>query len=95
VVAHTDWPDALVPLTDQVAVAGRKMAQGLSELETCRLALFAAGVDLAEDDRQRFEAAAMHVADVYQDALARAERMLEKERLTFDQTLGGLAGDQA
>jgi len=95
VVAHTDWPDALVPLTDQVAAAGRKIAQGVSELEACRLALFAAGVDLPEEDRVRFEAAIGHVADVYQEALARAERGIEKERLTFDQTLGGLAGGAA
>jgi hypothetical protein len=95
VVAHTDWPDALVPLTDQVALAGRKIAQGVSELEACRIALFAAGVDLPEEDRVRFEAAIGHVADVYEEALARAERSLEKERLTFDQTLGGLTGGAA
>jgi hypothetical protein len=37
----------------------------------------------------------MHVADVYQEALARAERSVEKERQTFDQTLGALAGGAA
>lgn len=95
VVAHTDWPDALVPLTDQVAAAGRKIAQGLSELQACRLALFAAGVDLAEEDRVRFEAAIGHVADVYEEALSRAERSLEKERNTFDQVMGPLTGEQA
>lgn len=95
VVAHTDWPDALVPLTDQVAAAGRKIAQGLSELQACRLALFAAGVDLAEEDRVRFEAAIGHVADVYEESLSRAERSLEKERNTFDQVMGPLTGGQA
>jgi len=95
VVAHTDWPDALVPLTDQVAAAGRKLAQGLSELQACRLALFAAGVDLAEEDRVRFEAAIGHVADVYEEALSRAERSLEKERNTFDQVMGPLTGGQS
>lgn len=92
VVTDTRWPDALEPLADQVAAAGRKLAQGMSELESCRLALFAAGNALDDEKRQSFDAAASHVAEVYQEALARAERGLEKERNTFEKTLGLLAG---
>jgi len=91
VVAHTSWPEALVPVADQVAAAGRKLATALSELETCRIAIFTAGEPLGDADRTSFEAALGHVADVYQEALARAERAIERERLTFDQTLGAFA----
>jgi hypothetical protein len=88
VVADTDWPDALKPLADQVAAAGRKLAQALSELEICRITLFEAAQSIPEAQQAKFEAAVGHVADVYQEALARAERGLAKERLTFDKTLG-------
>lgn len=91
VVAHTSWPEALVPVADQVAAAGRKLATALSELEACRIAIFTAGEPLGDADRASFEAALGHVADVYQEALARAERAIERERLTFDQTLGAFA----
>lgn len=91
VVAHTSWPEALVPVADQVAAAGRKLATALSELEACRIAIFTAGEPLGDADRTSFEAALGHVADVYQEALARAERAIERERLTFDQTLGAFA----
>ena len=91
VVAHTSWPEALVPVADQVAAAGRKLATALSELETCRIAIFTAGEPLGDADRTSFEAALGHVADVYQEALARVERAIERERLTFDQTLGAFA----
>lgn len=88
VVADTEWPDALKPLADQVAAAGRKLAQALSELEICRITLFEAAQSIPEAQQAKFEAAVGHVADVYQEALARAERGLAKERLTFDKTLG-------
>ncbi|MFV0678980.1 hypothetical protein [Ottowia sp.] len=93
VVALTDWPDALVPVADQVAAAGRKLAQALSELETCRITLFAKAQDLSGDEQPRFEAALGHVADVYEQALARAERTLARERGTFDQTLGAFVAE--
>lgn len=92
VAADTDWPDALVPLTDQVAAAGRKIAQGLSELETCRITLFAIEAELQGDEQARFDAALAHVADVYQEALRRGENKLQQERLDFDRSLGNMAG---
>lgn len=88
VVADTDWPDALKPLADQVAAAGRKLAQALNELEICRITLFEAAQTIPEAQQAKFEAAVGHVAEVYEEALARAERGLAKERLTFDKTLG-------
>jgi len=91
VVAHTDWPEALAPVTDQVAAAGRKLATALSELEACRIAIFAAGEPLSDADRTSFEAALAHVAGVYQEALSRAEHAIERERVTFDKTLGDFA----
>lgn len=91
VVAITDWPDALVPVSDQVAAAGRKLAQALSELETCRITIFEKAADLTDDARASLEAALGHVADVYEEALARAERSIGRERLTFDKTLGAFS----
>mgnify|MGYP001575429325 FL=1 len=91
VVARTDWPDALTPVSDQVAAAGRKLATALSELETCRITIFSVAETLGDDDRASFEAALAHVAEVYQEALARGERAMERERLTFDKTLGAFA----
>ena len=88
VVAHTDWPEALSPVSDQVAAAGRKLATALSELEACRIAIFTVGEPLGDADRSSFEAALNHVAEVYEEALARAERAMERERVTFDKTLG-------
>ena len=91
VVAHTDWPDALTPVSDQVAAAGRKLATALSELETCRITIFSVAETLGDDDRASFVAALAHVAAVYEEALARGERAMERERLTFDKTLGAFA----
>lgn len=91
VVAITDWPDALIPVADQVAMAGRKLAQALSELETCRITIFEKAADLTDDARASLEAALGHVADVYEAALSRAERGIERERLTFDKTLGAFS----
>lgn len=93
VVAHTDWPDALTPVSDQVAAAGRKLATALSELETCRITIFSVAETLGDEDRASFEAALAHVAEVYEEALARGERAMERERLTFDKTLGAFATD--
>ena len=91
VVAHTDWPDALTPVSDQVAAAGRKLATALSELETCRITIFSVAETLGDEDRASFEAALAHVSEVYEEALARGERAMERERLTFDKTLGAFA----
>lgn len=93
IVALTDWPDALIPVTDQIAMAGRKLAQAVSELETCRITIFTKAQDLEDDDRASLEAALAHVAEIYEEALNRAERSLARERLTFDKTLGALAPD--
>ena len=95
VVADTEWPDALKPLTDQVAAAGRKLAQAMSELEICRITLFEAAQGIPEDQQAKFEAAVGHVAEVYEEALARAERGIARERVTFDKTLGNFAGEGA
>lgn len=91
VVADTDWPDALAPIGEQVAAAGRKLATALSELETCRITLFEQASALADDKRPAFEAALRHVAEVYAQALERAERSVGHERLIFDKTLGAFA----
>ncbi|MDR2155926.1 MAG: hypothetical protein LBE78_13040 [Burkholderiaceae bacterium] len=95
VVAVTDWPDALQPITEQVAAAGRKIATGLSELETCRITLFTAAQDIPEAERPQYEAALAHVAEVYEEALARAERVLQKERITYDKSLGAYTPGEA
>lgn len=95
IVADTDWPDALEPIADQVAAAGRKLAQAVSELETCRITLFEVAQDIPEAERPKYEAALGHVAEVYEQALARAERDLTKERTTFDKTLGVYAPETA
>lgn len=95
VVADTDWPDALKPLADQVAAAGRKLAQAMSELEICRITLFEAAQGIPEAQQAKFEAAVGHVAEVYEEALARAERGIARERVTFDKTLGNFGGGEA
>ena len=91
VVAQTDWPAALETVSDQVSAAGRKLATALSELEACRIAIFTAGEPLNDAGRASFEAALGHVAELYEQALARAERSIERERATFDNTLGAFA----
>lgn len=94
VVAVTDWPDALQPLAEQVAAAGRKLATAVSELETCRITLFATAQELPDTETPRYQAALGHMAEVYQAALERAERDLGRERVTFDKTLGAFAGQE-
>lgn len=91
VVALTDWPAALEPVSDQVAAAGRKLATAMGELEACRITIFAHAQTLDDTTRSSYEAALLHVAEVYEQALARAERSLERERNTFDNTLGCFA----
>lgn len=95
VVADTDWPDALEPVSDQVAAAGRKIAQAISELETCRITLFEVAQDIPEEQRPKYEAALAHIAEVYEQALSRAEAGLTKERTTFDKSLGAYAPEAA
>lgn len=95
VVAMTDWPAALEPVSEQIAAAGRQLAMSISALETCRITIFASGQNLADHERLSFEAALHHVGGLYQEALERAERLLERERLTFDQTLGNFDGTAA
>jgi len=93
VVALTDWPDALKPVDDQVAAAGRKLATALSELETCRITISEAAQKLGENERPAFEAALVHVADVYEEALARAERGIERERVGARHSRGQRGAD--
>ncbi len=88
VAADTDWPDALVPITDQIAAAGRSIAKAISDLETCRITLMETGQALEADLQPKYEAALSHVAQVYETALAKAERDIQKERATFDKSLG-------
>ncbi|MGQ0711008.1 MAG: hypothetical protein ACT4NV_14825 [Rhodoferax sp.] len=95
VVADTDWPDALEPVSDQVAAAGRKIAQAISELQTCRITLFEVAGDVPEAQRPKYEAALAHIAEVYEQALSRAEAGLTKERSTFDKSLGAYAPEAA
>lgn len=95
VVADTDWPDALEPVSEQVAAAGRKLAQAISELETCRITLFEVAQDIPEEQRPKYEAALAHIAEVYEQALSRAEAGLTKERTTFDKSLGAYAPEAA
>lgn len=88
VVADTDWPDALEPITEQIAAAGRKVATGMSELETCRITLFETMQNIPEEDRPKFEAALAHVGEFYVQALQQAEKLVSKERTIFDKSLG-------
>lgn len=95
IAVDTDWPAALVPLCDQVAAAGRKMAQAISELEGCRITLFEVAQDVSDAQRTQYEAALGHVAQVYEQALMQAEGALGRERSTFDKSLGHFAPQDA
>lgn len=95
VVADTDWPDALEPITDQIAAAGRAIAKAISDLETCRITLMETGQALEADLQPKYEAALGHVVEVYEAALAKAEREIFKERVTFDKSLGAYGTDAA
>lgn len=88
VVADTDWPDALEPISEQIAAAGRKVATGMSELETCRITLFETMQNITEEERPKFEAALAHVGEFYVQALQQAEKLVSKERTVFDKSLG-------
>lgn len=94
IAADTDWPDALTPITDQVAAAGRSIAKAISDLETCRITLLETGQALEADLQPKYEAALSHIVQVYETALAKAERDIQKERVTFDKSLG-MYGDAA
>lgn len=88
IAADTDWPDALTPITDQVAAAGRAIAKAISDLETCRITLLETGQELEADLQPKYEAALSHIVQVYETALGKAERDIQKERVTFDKSLG-------
>ena len=93
VAADTDWPDALEPLAEQIAAAGRKMATAISELETCRLTIWQVGQEIPEEnevERAKFEAAIAHLATLEGQALQKAQADLEKELQVYDQTLGNM-----
>lgn len=95
VVADTDWPDALEPITDQIAAAGRSIAKAISDLETCRITLMETGQALEADLQPKYEAALGHVVEVYEAALAKAEHDITKERVTFDKSLGAYGTEAA
>jgi hypothetical protein len=88
IAVDTDWPDALTPITDQVAAAGRTIAKAISDLETCRITLLETGQALEADLQPKYEAALSHIVQVYETALGKAERDIQKERVTFDKSLG-------
>jgi hypothetical protein len=93
VVADTDWPDALAPLCEQVAAAGRDFVHAISKLEVARITAFETGSTLGEEELQKYEAALKYVADVHATALASARKALDKEELEFGQTLGNFASE--
>lgn len=94
IVTPTDWPDALAPLAEQVAAAGRKAAQAVSELAACRLTLFEVAQRVPDSERSLYDAALGHVAEVYERALEMAERDVGRERRLFNQSLGHWTGDE-
>lgn len=93
VVADTDWPDALAPLCEQVAAAGRDFVHAISKLEVARITAFETGSTLSEEELAKYEAALKYVADVHATALASARKALDKEELEFGQTLGNFASE--
>ena len=93
VVADTDWPDALAPLCEQVAAAGRDFVHAISKLEVARITAFETGSTLGEEELPKYEAALKYVADVHATALASARKALDKEELEFGQTLGNFASE--
>ena len=86
IAADTDWPDALIPLCDQIAAVKREIDHAFSKLETARITVLQ--TEMPEDQRPKFEAALKHVAEIYASALASAERHYLKEQVVFAQTLG-------
>lgn len=93
VAADVDWLDAITPLCDQVAVAGRKIAQGINELEICRIKLFEVGGELSDEERKKYETALGHAAEIYNHALDKAERDITRERDTYEKSLACFADD--
>lgn len=86
IAADTDWPDALIPLCDQIAACKREIDHAFSKLETARITVLQ--LDMPEEQRPKFEAALRHVAEVYASALSSAERNYLKDQVVFAQTLG-------
>jgi hypothetical protein len=86
-----DWPDALIPLCEQIAAVKREIDHAFSKLETARIGVLQ--TEMSEDQRPKFEAALRHVAEVYASALETAERRYLKEQVVFAQTLGAFLED--
>lgn len=93
IVANTDWPDALIPLTDQIAGCKRDIDHAFSKLETARMEAINVLNALDEEERPKYEAALRHVAEVYGSALESAERHYNKDLVVFSQTLGAFLED--
>ncbi len=93
IVADTDWPDALIPLCDQLAACKRDIDHTFSKLESARIAVLQ--VEMPEDQRPKFEAALKHIAEVYAGALESAERHYLKDQVVFAQTLGAFLDVEA
>ena len=88
IAANTDWPAAVEPVSEQVAAAWRKIEKAMSELESCRIRIFEVAGEMPEAERVQYEAALSHVMNVYEHTLNTVQALLEKERATFDKTLG-------
>lgn len=95
IFADTDWPDALQPLVGQICAAGKKVAQAISELETCRITLFEEAQNVPEDGRAKYEAAMGYISEVYNTALIRAEEQVARERSLYEKTLADYAPEYA
>jgi hypothetical protein len=93
IVADTDWPDALIPLTDQIAACKRDIDHIFSKLEAARMKAIEVMNSLSEDERPKYEAALRHVAEVYGSALESAERHYNKDLVVFSSTLGAFLED--
>ena len=51
--------------------------------------------EVPDEQRPKYDAALAHIAEVYEQALSRAETGLEKERTTFDKSLGAYTPEAA
>lgn len=89
--ADINWPDALEPISDQIAACKRDIDHIFSKLESARIAVLQ--VEMSEDQRPKFEAALAHVAEIYASALVSAERHYLKDQVIFAQTLGAFLAD--
>lgn len=92
VAAVTDWGDAITPLCDQAAEAGRKIAQAFTQLAEVRKA--ACAIETADDaERARLESAFAHLALKFGGALAECARLLDAEESLYERSLAAFAAE--